>query len=64
MIDEVIKLPNGMVVVFDEEGEQMPEFQGRYQDVRAKILAQAPKGTKFFRGDYPLEKNPVARKDW
>jgi hypothetical protein len=64
VIDEVIKLPNGMVVVFDEEGEQMPEFQGRYPDVRAKILAQAPKGAKFFHGGYPLEKNPVARKDW
>ena len=64
MIDEVIKLPNGLVVVFDEEGEQMPEFQGRYQDVRAKILAQAPEGANFFHGGYPLEKNPIARKDW
>lgn len=59
MIDHVIKLSNGVVMVFDEKGEQMPEYQGRYEEVRVKILARAPKGANFFH-----DEKPVARKDW
>ncbi len=36
-----------MVIVFDEAGEQMPEFQGYYPDVKARILANAPEGSVF-----------------
>jgi hypothetical protein len=43
----VIRLKNDMVMVFDEEGEQVPEFQGHYKDVRAQILANASGGTAF-----------------
>ena len=28
MIKSVIKTPNNMVIVFDENGEQIPEYQG------------------------------------
>lgn len=62
MISEVRKLETGKILVFDEKGEQMPEFQGKYEDVRIKILTRAPRGTKFFHGDWPG--NPVPRKDW
>lgn len=62
MISEVIKLETGKVLVFDEKGEQIPEFQGSYQDVRVKILARAPRDAKFFHGDWPG--HPVPRKDW
>jgi len=48
-----------MVMVFDEKGEQMPAYQGRYEEVRAKILAHAPKSAKFFH-----ERDTVARKEW
>ena len=60
MIDTVIRSPKGMVLVLDEQGERMPEFQGKYEQVRVKILARAPKSARFFHG--PL--SPVLRKDW
>lgn len=62
MINEVIRFQNDNVLVFDERGEQIPEFQGKYEDVRVKILARAPRSAEFFHGDWPV--NPVPRKDW
>ena len=70
MISVVIKFENGMVLVFDENGKQMPEFEGKYQDVRVKILARAPKGAKFYHGTWNLLggqnfiKGEVSRKEW
>ncbi len=64
MISEVIKFESGMVLVFDEKGEQMPRFQGRYEAVRAKILARAPKGTNFYHGTWPQGRKLVPRKEW
>lgn len=64
MINEVIRFQNDFVVVFDAEGEQMPEFQGRYAEVKVKILAHAPASAKFFHGPWNLSGNAVSRKDW
>ncbi len=64
MIQQVIRFGNDMVIIFDEKGEQMPEYQGRYEDVRVKILARAPRSAKFFHGDWPAVNNPVPRKEW
>lgn len=64
MIQTVVKFDNGMVVVFDEGGEQMPAFQGRYEEVRVRILAHAPASAKFFHSDWPVFRNPLPRKDW
>jgi hypothetical protein len=47
MIKTVIRVRNDMVMVFDENGEQIPEYQGHYADVRGKILADAPAGSVF-----------------
>ena len=47
MIKTVIRLSNNMVMVFDEEGEQLPGFQGYYIDVKEGILANASGGTAF-----------------
>ena len=47
MIKTVIRSKNGMVMVFDEWGEQMPEYQGRYDDVREMIVANAAAGSVF-----------------
>ena len=30
MMKTVIRLGNDMVIVFDDAGEQMPEYQGQY----------------------------------
>jgi hypothetical protein len=47
MIQTVIRLRNNVVMVFDEYGEQVPVYQGQYDDVKEKILRDAPSGTKF-----------------
>jgi hypothetical protein len=47
MIKTVIRTKNGMVMVFDEWGEQMPEYQGRYDDVREMVMANAAAGSVF-----------------
>lgn len=64
MISEVIRFPNNIVLVFDEKGEQMPELQGRYEEVRARILAWAPSCAKFFHGAWPAVNNSVPRGEW
>jgi hypothetical protein len=47
LIKTVIRIKNDMVMVFDEYGEQIPEYQGHYNDVKEKILADAPIGSVF-----------------
>jgi len=64
MINNVIKFSNGIVLCFNEKGEQMPKYQGRYKDVRAKILAHAPKSAEFFHGAWKISSNAVPRKEW
>ena len=41
-IAAVYEFTNGMVMVFDEAGHQMPEYQGRLEEVRKKINDAAP----------------------
>lgn len=36
-IENVYCFPNGMVAVTDQYGQQMPEYQGRYDEVWPKI---------------------------
>ena len=50
MIKTVIRFRNNMVMVFDKRGEQIPEYQGQYEKVKAGILASAPPGTVFALG--------------
>ncbi len=40
MITSVILWTNGMVAVFDQDGNQMPEYQGHYGGVKNKILQE------------------------
>lgn len=47
MIKTVIRIKNNMVMVFDEEGEQMPEYQGYYDEVKERIRADAAGGSVF-----------------
>jgi hypothetical protein len=69
MISEVIRFQDDTVMVLDEDRKQMSEFQGKYEDVRVKILAQAPRGAKFFHGwimptQGRYREFPFARKEW
>ncbi|MFC2015283.1 hypothetical protein ACFLUP_04775 [Chloroflexota bacterium] len=65
MIKTVIRCPDNMVMVFDENGEQIPLYQGQYKDVRRDILIYAPPTTIFL---YPSDKTPELRevpiKEW
>ena len=47
MIKTVFKFSNGMVAVCDENGEQLSEYQGHYDKVKDKILADAPPDAEF-----------------
>jgi len=41
MIKTVIRIKNDMVMVFDENGEELPEYQGYYNHVKDRIIANA-----------------------
>jgi len=67
MIDQVLcygNIENPLVMVFDKKGEQIPVYQGRYEDVKAKILAHAPKSAKFFRAVWMVSGGEIPRKEW
>lgn len=64
-ISMAIRLKNNMVMVFDAEGEQLPQYQGQYEDVRGSILGKATQDTvfvRFFSGAGGAE--TVAREAW
>jgi len=65
VIKTVIRIENDMVMVFDEAGEQMPEYQGYYCDVKEKILTDAP-GDSVFNCwfGYSLEPEVVTYEAW
>ena len=65
MIKTVIRLRNNMVIVFDAEGEQIPDYQGQYEDVKEKVLKNAPGGTVFNHWfGHALVPAVVPEKDW
>jgi hypothetical protein len=47
MIKTVIRIKNEMVMVFDENGDELPEYQGYYYDVKDRILADAQVNSVF-----------------
>lgn len=48
MIKTVIRLNNDLVMVFDENGEQLSEYQGKYKDVKYRILSNVSPDTKYI----------------
>lgn len=50
MIKTAIRFKNDMVIVLDEAGEQIPDYQGQYDEVKEKILRDAPAGAVFAHG--------------
>ena len=51
IIAQVILWTNGMVATFDQFGEQMPEYQGHYGEVRDKIRAAGYRG-RWYLGEW------------
>jgi len=65
MIGSVIRCPNDMVVVFDENDEQILEYQGRYEGVKECILQDAPPEAVFGHWlDYSSDIKTVPREEW
>ena len=65
MIKAVIRCQNGMVMVFDKKGEQIPEYQGRYEEVKESILKDAPPDTRFgYFLNYEIELRVILREGW
>lgn len=51
-IASVILWSNGNLMVFGDDGEQMPEWQGRAVDYLAAVLAEAPETARWLVGDW------------
>jgi hypothetical protein len=65
MIKTAIRCQSGMVMVFDRNGEQLPEYQGQYREVKESILKDAPPDAIFgYFGDYETELRLVPREEW
>lgn len=48
MMKTVIRTATDMVIAFDEQGNQMPEYQGWYEDVKRKIMADFGTGAVYI----------------
>jgi hypothetical protein len=65
MIKSAIRCPNDMVLVFDEDEEQIPQYQGRYQEVKRPILKDAPPEAVFGHWlDFEIDIITVSREEW
>ena len=65
MIKTIIRCSNNMVMVFDKKGEQIPKYQGQYEEVKESILKDAPPEAVFshcFGDDFELKVAP--REEW
>ena len=65
MIKTVIRCPNDMVMVFDKKGEQIPKYQGQYQQVKDNILNDTPLNAMFgYLYDFEPEFREAPREEW
>ena len=65
MIRTVLRCLNNMVMVFDEKGEQIPSYQGQYEEVKESILKDALSTTVFgYLSDFKPEVREVPREKW
>jgi hypothetical protein len=56
---------NGSVMVFDHNGRQMVNLQGRFNDVRDRVLAAATDHTRFHIGSWTGgASRDVSRDEW
>ena len=65
VIKTVIKSENNMVMVFDGKGEQIPEYQGQYQDAKEPIMKDALPTAVFAHWFNHTDKpTTVAKETW
>ena len=46
-VKTVFRFPNTMVAVLDENGDQIPELQGKFEEVKEKVEAAADEQTEW-----------------
>ncbi len=46
---------NGQVMVFDQWGKQMPDYQGPFEEVRDSIVRDADEYTEYYGGSWKKE---------
>ena len=65
MIKTVIRSQKNMVMVFDESGEQIPGYQGRYERVKGSILKDAAVDAVFALGFTDTDGlRKIPREEW
>ena len=64
IIAHVYLWANGWVMVFDQDGRQLPSYQGNYAEVKARILADAPAEASFHRSAYGLATKDITRREF
>ena len=65
VIESVYRLKNDTVMVFDAEGEQVPEYQGQYEDVKERILREVPSDAVLSHWfDSAIEPEVVTKENW
>ena len=64
-IKTAIRFKNDMIVVLDESGEPIPEYQGQYEEVKESVLRDAPADAVFSHGFINSgELGKVPREEW
>lgn len=54
-----------MVMVFDEKGEQIPEYQGQYEEAKKNILKDAPPTSVFgYLSNFEPALQEIPRDEW
>ena len=65
VIKTVIKSQSDMVIAFDAKGEQIPEYQGQYQDAKEPIMKDALPTAVFAHWFNHTDKpTTVAKEKW
>jgi len=63
-INEVIHWDDDTVSAFGPDGQEKPEYHGKYEELKEKILADAPEDAKWYKGQRPFGVNEVKKEDW
>ena len=69
MIREIYLWANGVLMVFNEKGEQILKFQGRFMEKREKLRKEDLSKAKFFFGSWtggivPMTKEEFLSSGW
>lgn len=63
-IAKVYHWQNGMVMAFDERGAALDDYQGRYEEMKEKILRDSTDKTEFFKGYWQISYEPVMKEEF